>query len=357
VLGHEIGHVTARHSASQMSRQQIQQIGIGVGMIVSEGFRQYGGVAVAGLQLLNLSYSRGDESEADRLGLRYIARLGYDADAMIGVFEMLGQASGGRAGSLPEWQMTHPLPENREAAMREEIAATGVSRDGTVRRGEYLDMIDGIVFGDNPRAGYFEGPRFLHPELAFELTFPTGWQTVNQRAIVAAIAPAEDAVVMLSVSEEGEDPGTAIRTFLGGSGVQGGPVSESASDGIEVARADFEATTEDGTLAGEVAFIRYGELTYRMVGYSTPSRWPGYAPSVEATISSFARVTDPDVLGVQPLRLRVVRLEEATSLTRFVEENPQPVDLETLSRLNRVTPAEVISAGSRIKTVEGTPVG
>jgi predicted Zn-dependent protease len=357
VLGHEIGHVTARHSASQMSRQQIQQIGVGVGMIVSEGFRQYGGVAVAGLQLLNLSYSRGDESEADRLGLRYIARLGYDADAMIGVFEMLGQASGGRAGSLPEWQMTHPLPENREAAMREEIAATGVSRDGTVRRDEYLDMIDGIVFGDNPRAGYFEGPRFLHPELAFELTFPTGWQTVNQRAIVAAIAPAEDAVVMLSVSEEGEDPGTAIRTFLGGSGVQGGPVSESASDGIEVARADFEATTEDGTLAGEVAFIRYGELTYRMVGYSTPSRWPGYAPSVEATISSFGRVTDPDVLGVQPLRLRVVRLEEATSLTRFVEENPQPVDLETLSRLNRVTPAEVISAGSRIKTIEGTPVG
>jgi predicted Zn-dependent protease len=357
VLGHEIGHVTARHSASQMSRQQLQQIGVGVGMVVSEGFRQYGGVAVAGLQLLNLSYSRGDESESDRLGLRYISRLGYDADAMIGVFEMLGQASGGRAGSLPEWQMTHPLPENREAAMREEIAATGVSRDGTINRDRYLDMIDGIVFGDNPRAGYFEGQRFLHPELAFELTFPAGWNTVNQRAIVAAIAPAEDAVVMLSVSEEGSQPGAAIRTFLSESGIQGGTVSESASDGIEVARAEFEATTDDGTLAGEVAFIRYGELTYRMVGYSTPARWPGYAPAIGATISSFLRVTDASVLEVQPLRLHVVTLGEATSLSRYVESNPQPVDLETLARLNRLTPGEVISAGSRIKTVEGTPIG
>ena len=84
VLGHEIGHVTARHSVSQMSRQQLQQIGLGVGMVLSEDVRNLSGLLSAGMQLMNLRYSRGDETQSDELGLRYISRLGYDADAMIG---------------------------------------------------------------------------------------------------------------------------------------------------------------------------------------------------------------------------------------------------------------------------------
>jgi predicted Zn-dependent protease len=103
VLGHEIGHVTARHSASQMSRQQLQTIGLGVGMIFSQTVRDYGGLASAGLQMMNLSYSRGDESQSDELGLRYITRAGYDAEAMIGVFQMLGQVGGGGTVRL-QWR-------------------------------------------------------------------------------------------------------------------------------------------------------------------------------------------------------------------------------------------------------------
>jgi predicted Zn-dependent protease len=357
VLGHEIGHVTARHSASQISRQQLQQIGLVAGMVVSERFREYGGLAMAGLQILNLRYSRGDESEADRLGLRYMSQLGYDADAMIGVFQMLGSVSGASGSSLPEWQMTHPLPENREAAIREEIAATGVSRTGTVDRDEYLDMIDGIVWGPNPREGYFEGPRFLHPELAFELTFPAGWNTVNQRSAVGAVSPAEDGMVVMSVEAEADDPNAALQAFLSQEGISGGSPSRSASGEISGARSPFEAATENGTVRGEIAFLRYGDMTYRILGYSGAEQWSGYRSQVAATISSFAAVTDAQVLGVQPMRLRIVRLPEATSLSRYVGANPQPVDVDVVARLNRVDPGAVVSAGTRIKLVEGTPVG
>jgi predicted Zn-dependent protease len=357
VLGHEIGHVTARHSASQISRQQLQQIGLVAGMVVSERFRQYGGLAMQAVQLLNLSYSRGDESQADRLGLRYIAREGYDADAMIGVFEMLGAVSGGGGGRLPEWQMTHPLPENREAAIRQEIAATAVSREGKVNRDAYLDMIDGLVWGENPREGYFEGARFLHPELAFEVTFPEGWQTVNQRTLVAGIAPTEDAVLMLGAEPEGGDPSVALQAFLSAEGVSGGPASTVAVNGLPAARARFRLSTEEGTLAGEVMFLRYGDLTYRLLGYATPDRWATVAGVTDAMFRSFAEVTDPGVLGVQPLRLDIVTLRQATSLNSWVRANPQPVDVETLERLNRVSAGEVLGAGTRIKTVAGTPVG
>jgi len=354
VLGHEIGHVTARHGASQMSRQQLQQIGMVAGMVVSETFRQYSDLAAMGLQIMNLSYSRDDESQSDRLGLRYISRLDYDADAMIGVFEMLATAGGGsRDGRLPEWQLTHPYPETRSADIRAAIQRTGVSRDGLIGRDEYLDMLDGMVYGENPRDGYFEGPRFLHPDLAFELTFPDGWTTVNQRSQVGAVSSQEDAMVVLSVASDVASPAAGVREFLSQEGITGGRVSESTSNGVTTARAEFSVPAETGTMEGEVAFISYGGLTYRMLGYAAAANWSARRASVANTISSFAPVTDPAVLNVQPMRLGIVTVPQPMSLNSFVRSNPQSLEIEELARLNRVEPSEVISAGTRIKVVVG----
>ncbi|HUF76890.1 MAG TPA: M48 family metalloprotease, partial [Longimicrobiales bacterium] len=354
VLGHEIGHVTARHSASQISRQQLQQIGLGVGMIVSETVRDYGSLAAAGLQLMNLSYSRGDETQSDELGLRYIGRLGYEPEAMVGVFRMLAQAGGGAEGRIPEWQLTHPYPENREQHIREEIVAQGIASGGRVGRDEYLDQIDGLVYGEDPRQGFFRETRFLHPDLAFELTFPPGWQTVNQRTLVAGVAPDERAVMVLEVVPEAGAPEAELRDFLAQQGISGGPVRDEAAVGVELARATFTATTQDGSLAGEVAFARRGDVVYRILGYASRADWRTYSGAVANAISSFAELTDPAALAVQPWRIDVVTLPSATSLSTYLSTNPGPVDVEVLARLNRVDAAEVLSAGTRIKRVEGT---
>lgn len=356
VLGHEIGHVTARHSASQMSRQQLQQLGLGIGMIFSETVREYGGLAAAGLQLLNLRYSRQDESQADRLGLGYMAGDGYDPEAMIGVFEMLAQVSGSAESRAPEWQMTHPYPENRESAIRELIAQRGYTGGGEIDRDVYLDRIDGLVYGQNPREGFFQGARFLHPELAFELTFPSGWRTVNQRTVVGAIAPNQDAVVTLSVVDSAGTPDQELRDFLAQDGVRGGTPRRDGSGSVERVRADFEATTQDATLRGEVAFVRYDGVVYRLMGYAASSAWGGYATSVAATISSFRPVTDPAILGVQPMHLDIVTLPGAMSLNTYASRNPGPVDVDVLAELNRTDPGAVLSAGTRIKRVVGEPL-
>jgi len=354
VLGHEIGHVTARHSASQMSRQQLQQIGLGVGMILSEDVRRFGGLLGAGLQLLNLSYSRGDETQSDELGLRYISRLGYDPDAMIGVFEMLAEAgSGGEEGRVPEWALTHPYPENREENIREQIAETGVSTDGTVGVDEYFDRLDGMVYGEDPRQGFFEDTRFLHPELEFELVFPSGWQTVNQRTVVAAVAPSETAVMTLQVAQEVTDPVAGLRDFLSQEGMSGGVIQEDEERGVRSARAEFQAVTEQGTLRGEVAFLRHRDLTYGLIGYADQSNWSQHASEVGSSISSFRPLTDRAALSVQPLRLEIDELSDAMSLASYHSRNPGPVDLDEIARLNRHDPNEVLPSATRIKIVTG----
>jgi predicted Zn-dependent protease len=356
VLGHEVGHVTARHSANQISRQQLQQIGLGVGMIFSETVRDYGSLAAAGLQVMNLSFSRGDETQSDELGLRYIARLSYDPEAMIGVFQMLANVSAGGEGRIPQWQLTHPYPENREAHIREEIAAAGLRPGGRVARDEYLDRIDGLVFGEDPRQGFFRQTRFLHPELAFELTFPTGWRTVNQRTLVAAIAPDEQAVAVLEVVPEAGAPEAELREFLAQEGIRGGPARSEAAAGVEVARATFTATTSDASLSGEIAFARRGDVVYRILGYSNTSTWRSHSAAVATTISSFATLTDAAALAVQPWRIDIVALPSAMSLGTYLSRNPGPAEIDVLARLNRVDPGEVLSAGTRIKRIVGNPL-
>jgi predicted Zn-dependent protease len=355
VLGHEIGHVTARHSASQMSRQQLQQIALVGGMIFSETVREYGQVAMLGLQLMNLRYSRGDESESDRLGLRYIGREGYDPDAMIGVFEMLAGVGGDERSRVPEWQLTHPHPENREQAMRQLIEENNIPTEGRIARDEYLQQIDGLAYGENPREGYFKDARFVHPDLKMELTFPAGWQGVNQRTMVAAIAPSEDAIMIMELVPDAGTPEAELREFLSQEGVTPGSTRREGSGGVEMARGNFDAQTEQGVLSGEVAYIRYDGNVYRLLGYAPQAAWRSHASAIASSISSFKPLTDRAILAVQPWTLDIVDLPGAMSLQAYVSRNPSPVEIEELARINRVEPGEVLPAGTKIKRVVGQP--
>src|SRR5438477_10614207 len=171
VVGHEIGHVTARHSVSPMTKQQLAQLCPASGAIASPDVGRYAGLASQALGVLFLKYSRDDESQADELGLRYLRRAAYDPREMPHVFEMLArvsQAQGG--GRVPEWLATHPNPDNRRGRIQQDIAAGPQAFSGTVvNRDSYLQRLAGLVFGANPREGYFKGAEFFHPELRFRI--------------------------------------------------------------------------------------------------------------------------------------------------------------------------------------------
>ena len=172
VMGHEIGHVTGRHSASQLSKQQLAMGGLVLGMAVKPELQQFAGLAQQGLGLLFLKFGRDDENQADELGLRYMTRVSYDPREMLGIFgvlESVTRAEGG--GRMPDWLSTHPSPGNRLARIQGQIDTTGAS-GRVVKRAEYLRRLDGMVFGDNPREGFFRENAFYHPDLRFEARLP-----------------------------------------------------------------------------------------------------------------------------------------------------------------------------------------
>jgi predicted Zn-dependent protease len=354
VLGHEIGHVTARHSVSQISRQQLLT-GVAVGaMILKPELQQFQGLIGTGMQLLFLKYGRDDEHQADELGVRYMGRLGYDPVQLSGVMSMLSDvtsASGG--GGVPEWLSTHPNPENREENIVEMAGNTEVVADpALVGRDRYLPRLSNLIYGANPREGFFEDQRFYHPDLQFQMEFPSDWQTVNMKQAVQAVSPQQDALMVLT-ADQGDSPGSAIRSFLGQEGISGGQVWEGRINGLPGASAEFRAQTEEGTLDGRVTLIRHGSLLYRLLGYAPTSVWSQRRQVVGASHESFAPLNDPAYLQVEPARLRLVTVSRDTGLRALLEREGATRFEADVRLLNRIDGDGPIPAGQIVKI----PVG
>ncbi|UCD24900.1 MAG: M48 family metalloprotease [Gemmatimonadota bacterium] len=356
VLGHEIGHVTARHSASQMSEQQLAQIGLVAGaVIVPDVAARYGGIAQQALGILFLKFSRDDERQADMLGFRYMTRVGYDPNEMPEVFDMLGrvtEAGGGRG--LPVWLSTHPDPGDREQRINTMIAESGQDFTGTtVGERSYLLKIHDLIYGPNPREGFFREQLFLHPDLEFQIQFPADWQTVNQKTAVMAQSPNQDAILQLTADQGAAGPVEAAQEFANQDGVNAGAVQPGTIGGFPSATVAFAAETEQGILRGAVTYIQDGELIYRLLAFSTSAAWSSYQQTVANSVASFARLTDQSALAVQPLRLSIIELPQAMTIEAFDQRYPSPIPIETLSILNQVELGVRMPAGTLVKRVVG----
>jgi len=357
VVGHEIGHVTARHSVSQMSRQQLFGGLLGLGSVLSEEVRNLSGLGATAIGILGLSYSRGDEHQADLLGVRYALRGGYDPREAIHVHEMLGrqtEMAGGRG--VPNWLATHPSSADRIVRLHAQVdTISRATLDGTrVGRDELLAAIDGMVYGPDPRQGFFQGARFVHPDLEFEITMPGGWKTANLTDAVVAQSPDEDAIIQMSLDDV-TGHAAAARAFFSKDGVRSRGGTATSVHGNPATIGTFEAATQGGSVSGVAAFIDYGGLTYRILGYTAPKSLDAYDNAFRTTVSSFDRLTDPAALAVKPLRIQVLELQRATTLADLSAGGPATVSLEEIAILNGVDADAALEPGQKVKRVVGKP--
>ncbi len=354
VMGHEIGHVAARHSVNQLSKQELAQLGLGIGVLLSPTIGQAGQALGAGLNLLFLKFSREDENQADELGFRYAFKGGYDVRVMKDLFILLDNVSkSSQGGKLPEWLATHPNPENRLKSTEQRLAKVQLNPSAlTVNRERYLNAINGITYGENPRQGSFKGSSFMQPELKFRLDFPQGWKTANQPQAVAGISPSEDALVELALSDD-PSPQNVAQTFLSAQGVQAGDASHTEINGLPAITGHFQAETQQGTVQGLAAFIGYGGKTYALLGYTVPQELGEYEPVFRQTIGSFKQLTDPEALNAQPARLEIVKASQSMSLSQFNSQFPSSISLDELALINGLDKNATLRAGEMVKRVVG----
>jgi predicted Zn-dependent protease len=351
VLAHEIGHVNARHGVQALGRQSGAQLGVWA-VPVAE-LRSLDRDARAGAGLLFVEHGADAERQADDLGFRYMLAAGYDVRDVADLFAALGRldAMGGRS-ALPSWLTTHPDPGERAGAAARRAGAVQEPLDSLRQnRSEYLDQIEDLVYGQDPRQGFFRSTTFVHPELRFRLDFPSGWQYRNLAQVVVAASPDRDAAIQVTIVER-VGPVEAAERFIGQPGVSAtGVVSTDNITGNPAVVVPFRVTTGVGSAAGLAAWIDYGGRTYQIVGIAASQAANGHSEAFRDALRSFGPMTDARLLDVRPHRINIVRLGRATTFEDFNRRYPSAVGAEEVALLNRVGGGSRLRAGGRMKRV------
>lgn len=355
VLGHEIGHVTARHSASAQSKQMLGAVGLGVGMILSPTLRKGGDALGSAFGLVFLKFGRDQESQSDELGLRYIVRKDYSPEGMLDVFRMLDGVTTAAGGDrLPNWLATHPAPPNRLSDMQRKIREQG-ARGQKVGRAEFIRQLDGLAFGEDPREGFFREEAFFHPDMAFKMMFPRGWAVQNEKQGVSSMPSAKDALLQLTLASG--DPEAAAREFAGQQGIEAGTIERGNVNGFPASSLQFRAQDQqNGVLQGVVTFLTHQGKTFQLLGYTTEARYGTYKSTFKDWIRSFERLTDRRILAAQPMRLKIETLRSATTISSLSRTWDSPVKVETLALINGVSVHQSLPAGTLVKRVVGEKV-
>jgi predicted Zn-dependent protease len=356
VLGHEVGHVAARHTAQSALESGLVMIGLlGASMLgeelagIGEEVRDYGGL---GLNLLLLRYSRDDERESDRLGVEYAAMAGYAAAEGADFFTALERMQQ-KQGWFPGFLSTHPDPGGRETTVRQ-LAAQWAAQGHPGARVEgdgYLSRLDGLVMGEDPRAGFEENGVFYHPAGAFRFPVPRGWKVTREGREVNIAPERSGLAIRFKATSQAPDPDAAAEDFIRQNELENAYSARTEMNGFAGTRVD--ASTARGDRSFDVAgyWLRHDGMVRRFVGVAEASRGQELDYALSDMIRGFRRLTDQRILSVQPARITVATVPRDAPFRTLVDARrlPRGMTVDDLAILNGVQVDAVVPAGTRLK--------
>ncbi|HUI27366.1 MAG TPA: M48 family metalloprotease [Candidatus Kryptonia bacterium] len=359
VIGHEIGHVAARHSVQQMSRAApfaiITGITAGVTSLASPLLGQVvGGVGGLASGLVLSPFNRDQEREADRIGQQLSAATGWDPAAMSAFLHTLEREEKLRGGAPRKFDFlaTHPSTPERVANTAEYAGELQrVSRDPiSATRNDFLARLDGLVVGPNASDGVFQGQVFLHPDLDFAVQFPDQWQKQNTRQQVAAAAPDGAALIMLNGVGDGNDPIDGARAF---EKAVGSPVVDKTQPitigNLKAARTRLLARNDQGTLSVELAWIAHAGHVYQLAGITPLNRAAALTPVFDTVTQSFRPLRPAERAGVRENHLRIVEARRDETLATLVGRAHSDWTPDMAAVANALSTTDPLGNGQRVK--------
>lgn len=334
VLGHEIGHVTARHGVRQQSAAQAANIGIALASIFIPQINTQAGQNLANLfgGALLSGYGREHELESDRLGAQYLARAEYDPQAMIRVVGVLknqklfdaeiARQEGREPRRYHGTFATHPDNDTRLQQVVAEAGGLTVANP-VERRGEYLRQTAGLIFGDNVAEGVVRDNRFLHRDLGIAITFPPKWSVKNLPAEVIALSPQGNAALQFKLDPK--PSGTVVeyaRRQLG------------LSANIEALKIDgLQAALGHGGNRLLGVIYHEGKAFLLQGSAKTPQLLAAQRIAMENAIGSFKRLNKDERDAIKPLTLRMVQAAAGDTYAKFAARSPLGRNAEPILRL------------------------
>jgi predicted Zn-dependent protease len=347
VLAHEIAHVTVRHASA---RNELELRSTLVSRVVADVLEDpvAGAMVKDRSRLTMASFSRNQELEADQIGVRTLAKAGYDPYGASRFLAGLGRASGERAEGTPDMLSTHPSTPERVSLATQAARRVGAPGLGEADRARYLAALDGIAYGDNPADGAIRGRRFIHPRLGIAFEAPEGVALENtSRAVVGARADGRLRFLFDALATQEEQDLEAVLRSTWNEAIETGTVKTVIVNGRPVAI----AASRGKDWAFRLSAVRIGGTTYRLV-LAAPPASADLERAFRQTLDSIREVSASDARELRPLRLRVVAAREGDSVEALAGAM-RGVDrpLERFLTLNGLARGAPVKAGDLYKVI------
>jgi predicted Zn-dependent protease len=242
-----------------------------------------------------------------------------------------------------------------ERAESARIKREAARRDFIINANEFLPRLDNLIYGDNPREGFVEKVRFVHPDLHFQIDIPTGWKVENTKSAVTIGEPQGRAMVELTISppEAGQSPGAVAHKIRSQQGTQFISGKDERINGNQAFVGFYRVQSDSGNIGVTAAFISHGGHIYQIAGLAPESSFSQYSSAMNSALRSFRELTDQKFLSVQPDRMKLYRARRGESLRSLAKSLDQTrVKLEDLVRINRIDPDQALSAGTWVKLIQ-----
>ena len=342
VIGHEITHAAERHTAARIDyASRINPFSIGL-------------IRAATIA----AYGRDQERDADRGGQILAARAGYNPSGIATFLRKLDAADRYEIGwsRLPHFLATHPTSPERSTLASDRAAGLVWERQPGIADAlpfAYYSMIDGLILGDNPAGGLFEGSRFVHPDLRFAIRFPQGWTTINSQQAVGAVSPSRDAEATLTVEGQGTDIEKVVDEFIDRE-VDGAHVKVRTRRAVklgELPAIRIEGRSSMGLvgLSVQMTFVAHEGLVYRLSVLSLASAASKYRGRARAFAHSFRPLDDAAARSLKVTRLRIARAHENETLEALSLRTQNEVELVYTGVMNDLYASTALAKGRSIK--------
>jgi len=366
VLGHEIGHVTARHSVQAYTRAYGAELGVMLGQIFVPQMRtnpygvpSLGDTLGAGLGLLFLKFSRNDEVQADRLGAEYALNGGWNPEGVSGMLSTLARVNeASDRNGAPNWLSTHPEPVDRVIELRSTIDKLLKIVNPTslrVERSNYLNRIEGLQFGDNPEDGIVRGNEFLHPNLRIALNFPKGWSIQNNDTTVLAKWPDQELYMLLQLAEDrrGVDLQEIAQVNMRNAGYLHRSGQRMQINGLTAYLGTYSGRdSEIGEITALVAHIRHNRSLYAFGAIGPVGGMFQIEREVNQSIRSFRPLTRQEADLILPNEIALYTAQHGDTWEEIAKLGGEDiVEATTLAIINDYSVNEQPKSGDRLKIV------
>ncbi len=359
VLGHEIGHITARHSVAQQTKSVLGQVGLIGSMILVPQVADFAEPLSQGLGLLFLKFGRDAERQSDELGVEYSSKIGYDAKEMAGFFNTLERKTAGTEGAeLPDFLSTHPNPGERNITVNNlsvEWKKKLNLNNPNINRDSYLRRIEGLVYGEDPKQGFLEKDVFYHPVLKFQFPVPAGWNYQNTPQRVQ-LAPKDGKALLMMTLGQGSTPQEAMNTVVKNNNLQVIESNQLSINGLNALAVIADVKPQEGQNSSSVRtmsyYIQYNQKIYVLLGASSAADFNNYSGIFSQSMKNFRELKDAAKLNKQPERVRIKSVYQSGTLKQALAYYKVPESrMEELSILNGMQLTSNVQKGSLIKII------